>query len=73
VLIFAWGAVAAHHARNQALENTYVEALKNLGSGIEREGKYAPSFFSPITKTLVDFNVLWSEIVKELGLNANPA
>jgi hypothetical protein len=69
VLIFAWGAIAAYKTSADSLRQSYLTALKNIGTGIEREGKYSPLFFSPITKALVEFDVLSSQVTECLGLD----
>ena len=62
VLIFAWGMIAAHHAGFTDLFREYKTAFETIGSGIEREGKHSARFFSPLTKELVDFDALQTQI-----------
>ncbi|HLK09028.1 MAG TPA: hypothetical protein VKV30_13825 [Candidatus Angelobacter sp.] len=69
VLIFAWGIIAAHHAGKTELMRDYRAAFEGIGSGIEREGKYAPRFFSPLTKELLDFDALRVQVYNYLNKN----
>ncbi len=54
--------IAAHHTGNTDLFHEYKTVFETLGSGIEREGKYSPRFFAPLTKELLDFDALQTQI-----------
>jgi hypothetical protein len=58
VLVFAWGILASHAVGDAELLKAYRGALDDIGSVIEKEGKYTPLFFSPTTKNLVEFDDL---------------
>jgi hypothetical protein len=62
VLIFAWGTIAANEASQPELMREYKTAFEAIGSGLEREGKYSPRFFSPLSKELEDFDALREQI-----------
>ena len=70
VLVFSWGVLASHFAGDSESGKSYRVALDDVGSLIEKEGKYTPLFFSPATKNLVDFDELKEQMVDFLSPKA---
>jgi hypothetical protein len=67
VLVFAWGILASHAVGDSRSQGTYQTAFDEIGSVIEKDGKYTPLFFSPISKTLVSFDELGQQLKRRTG------
>ncbi len=70
VLIFSWGILASHTLGDSESLQEHRTAFDDIGSVIEKEGKYIPFFFSPITKALVTFEELSQQLTARLSKRA---
>jgi hypothetical protein len=70
VLVFSWGILASHALREGDSLKTYWAAFDDIGSLLEKEGKYLPLFFSPVTKTLVTFEGLREQLAVRCPIEA---
>jgi hypothetical protein len=67
VLVFSWGILASHSLGDSESLKAYRASFDDIGSLIEREGKYTPLFFSPTTKNLVPFDELSQQLAERLS------
>ena len=70
ILVFSWGILASHFLADSDSLKAYRTAFEEIGSLIEKEGKYTPLFFSPTTKNLVPFDELSHQLAERLSKRA---
>ena len=66
MLVFSWGILASHFLEDAESLKKYHTAFIDIGSLIDKEGKYTPLFFSPVSKKLVQFDELSQQLMQRM-------